>query len=245
MKGYECYFDGVEAVLRKIRDTQAANIEKAAKYVSDAIAADRVVHVFGAGHSNLIAEEIFYRAGCPAPVNHVVDISLSGGVGVTKSEFMERLEGVGPVLYNHIRPAAGDVFIVISNSGRNAAPIEMAREARSHEHPVIAITSVGYSRSQKSRHSSGELLLDHADVVLDNCGDFGDVCVDVPGFNRRIGPTSGVAGAYIIHSVMVQAAFNLQENGVEPPVFVSGNRDDGRKLNQSLIDRYWARIRNW
>lgn len=245
MKGYEMYFQGVGEVLQTIRETQGPNIEKAAQYVADAIANDKLIYVYGAGHSNLIAEEVFYRAGSLAPVSHIVDVSLSGTVGVTKSEFMERLEGIGPVLYNHTRPEPGSVFIVISNSGRNAAPIEVAAEAKKHGHPVIAITSVKYSKSQESRHSSGKLLLDYADVVLDNCGDFGDVCVKIPGFDRQVGPTSGVTGAYLIHATMVQAIYNLVERGIEPPVFVSGNRDDGRKLNQAIIDRYWSRIRNW
>lgn len=245
MKGYQQYFDGVGAVLEKIRGTQGEKIEEAAKLVAKAVADDSLIYVYGAGHSNLIAEEVFYRAGSLVPVSHIVDISLSGTVGVTKSEFMERLEGVGPVLYNHTRPEPGSVFIVISNSGRNAAPIEVAREAQKHGHPVIAITSVTYSTEQSSRHSSGKKLLDYADVVLDNCGAFGDVCVEIPDMERPVGPTSGVAGAFLIHAVMVQAIFNLVEMGVEPPVFISGNRDDGRKLNQGLLDRYWSRIRNW
>jgi uncharacterized phosphosugar-binding protein len=244
-KGYQEYFNGVEKVLAEIRATQGEKIGQAARIISDTITADGLVHVFGTGHSNLLAEEVFYRAGTLAPINHVLDISLAGTVGVTKSEFMERLEGIGPILYSWVRPNANDCFIIISNSGRNAAPIELARESKEHGHSVIAISSVRYSKSQPSRHSSGKLLLDYADVVLDNCGPIGDACIIIPTTGAKVGPTSTVAGAYIINAIIVQAAFNLEEAGFEPPVFISGNLDGAREHNQKLLDRYWHRIKNW
>lgn len=244
-KGYQKYFDEVEKILAKIRATQGQKIEEAARVIADTIAADGLVHIFGTGHSNLLAEEVFYRAGSLAPINHVLDISLAGTVGVTKSEFMERLEGIGPILYNWVRPGPQDCFIVISNSGRNAAPIELAREAKAHGHTVIAITSITYSKSQPSRHSSGKLLLDYADIVLDNHTPIGDACVAIPGTEIRVGPTSTIAGAYILNAVVVQAAFILQERGIKPPVFLSGNLDGARDYNQQFLDRYWHRIKNW
>jgi len=245
MQGYQLYFQEIDKILERIRATQGPQILKASQLIVNAILSDGVIHAFGAGHSNLLAEEIFFRAGTLAPVNHVIDISIAGTVGVTKSAYMERLEGIGKVLFDHIRPQPQDVFIVISNSGRNAAPIELAREAKVHGHPVIALTSVTYSKSQPSRHSSGKLLLDYADVVLDNCCPIGDVCVEVPGTNRRVGPTSTVAGAYLLNAVMVQAVFDLAAKGVEPPVFVSGNLDGGMEFNEQLLARFWNRIRNW
>lgn len=244
-KGYQRFFEGMDGILARVRETQGENIERAAKLVSDAVAQDGLIHTFGSGHSNILAEEIFFRAGTLAPVNHVLDISIAGTVAQTKSAYTERLEGIGPILYNHVRPSPQDVFIVISNSGRNAAPIELAREAREHGHNVIAVTSVTYSKSQPSRHSSGKLLLDYAHVILDNCGLVGDICVTIPDMRQDMGPTSTIAGAYLLNAVMVQAVFNLKEAGVEPPVFLSGNIDGGMEFNQALLDRYWNRIRYW
>jgi uncharacterized phosphosugar-binding protein len=244
-KGYQLFFEGMDSILARIRETQGENIQKAAQYVANAIAQDGVIHVFGAGHSNLLAEEIFFRAGTLAPVNQIVDITISGSVGAVKSSYMERLEEVGPIFYEHTRPSPQDAFIIFSNSGRNAAQIELAQEAQAHGHKVITVTSVTYSKSQPSRHSSGKLLLDYADAILDNCGHIGDVCVTVPDMRQGIGPTSTIAGAYLLHAIMVQAVFDLKEAGVEPPVFLSGNLDGGMEFNQALLDRYWARIRNW
>ena len=244
-KGYIQFFDSIEFLLKRVRETQGPNIEKAAQIVSDSIANDGIIHVFGAGHSNLLAEEISFRAGTLAPVDHVVDISISGTVNVVRSAYLERLEGSGAVIFNSIHAAPQDAFIVISNSGRNAAPIEIARDAKAADHKVIALTSVTYSKSQPSRHPSGELLLDFADVVVDNCGNLGDVSVFIPGMKQGVGPTSTIAGGYALHAIMVQAVFNLKAAGVEPPVFLSGNFDEGMEFNEVFLNRYWSRMRNW
>jgi len=244
-EGIRFYLMEVEVILKDIRKEEEQQIAKAADHVACVILMDGLVHVFGTGHSNLLAEEVFYRAGTLAPVNHILDISLAGTVGVTKSEFIERLEGIGPIIYNWVRPEPQDCFIIISNSGRNAAPIELAREAKDHGHTVIAITSVKYSKHQPSRHSSGKRLLDYADIVLDTHTPIGDACVTIPGTEIKVGPTSTIAGAYILNAVMVQAAFILQERGMEPPVFLSGNLDGAAEHNRKLLDRYWSRIKNW
>lgn len=245
-KGYELYFDGIDAIQKKIRETQGENIEKAAGLVADALINDGVLHVYGAGHSACISEEIFFRAGTVAGINQIVDLSLAGAVGAWKSAFMERLEGTGEILYNHSHAQPQDVFLVISNSGRNAAPIEMAREAQKHGHKVIVETCVEFSLAQSSRHSSGKRLLDFADVILDNQGVFGDTVVQMEGLELGLGPASGVVGAYIIHAMLVETAFKMREKGVEkPPVFMHGNLDGGMKANEALFDKYWYRIRNW
>jgi len=244
-KGYEKYFDAIDQILKKIRETQTENIEKAAEIVAEAVVNDGVLHVYGAGHSNCIAEEIFFRAGSLAPINQILDLSLAGAVGSWKSAFMERLEGIGPILYNHTHAKPQDAFLVISNSGRNAAPIEMAREAKAHGHKVIAETCTEFSLSQPSRHTSGKRLLDYADVILDNQGPWGDVVVKVEGMQQGLGPASGVIGIYLIHAMLVEASFRIKAKGMEPPVFMYGNLDGGMEFNQKMLDTYWPRIRNW
>jgi uncharacterized phosphosugar-binding protein len=131
-KGYEQYFNEIGKILQKIQASQGASIEKGADLIADSVMHGGVLHVYGAGHSACIAEEIFFRAGTLVPINQILDLSLAGAVNAWKSAYMERLEGVGEILYNHTHAKSQDVFLVISNSGRNAAPIEMAREARKH-----------------------------------------------------------------------------------------------------------------
>ncbi|NQT67744.1 MAG: SIS domain-containing protein [Actinobacteria bacterium] len=245
MKAYRQVFKGMEEILKKIQETQGINIEKAAELIANTIINDGIIHAFGSGHSNLLAEEITFRVGCLAPINHIVDVSVAGTVNVIKSSYLEQLEGIGTAIFNHVRPDPKDIFIVISNSGRNAAPIEVAREAHKNGNKVIALTSITYSKSQLSRHSSGKLLLDYADIILDNCGIIGDICIKHPDMIHGLAPTSTVAGAFILQSVIAQAIFIIKEAGYDPPVLMSGNLDGGMEFNQALIDRYWDRMKNW
>jgi uncharacterized phosphosugar-binding protein len=245
MKGYEQFFDGISQIFGKIRLTQGENIEKAAELIAEAVLKDGVVHIFGTGHSNIIAEEVFGRANTLAPVNQVVDLSMAGSVNTVRSFYMERVEGIGELIFEHVHAQSQDVFLVISNSGRNAVPIDFARAAKENGHKVIVETCSEFSLSQPSRHSSGKRLLDYADVILDNQTPYADVVVKIEGMKPGLGSASGIAGSLLVHATLVEAAVKIKEQGVEPPVFMHGNLDGGMEYNQYLLDRYWQRIRNW
>jgi uncharacterized phosphosugar-binding protein len=245
MRGYELFFEGIQSIFDQIRATQGETIEQAAGLIAEAILKDGVVHVFGTGHSNTIAEEVFGRANTLAPVNQVMDLSLAGSVNTVRSFYTERVEGIGQIIFDHIRPQPQDVFLIISNSGRNAVPIDFARTARDHGHKVIVETCVAFSMSQPSRHSSGKRLLDYADVILDNKTPYADVVVQVEGMKPGLGSASGLAGGLLVHATLVEAALLIKEHGIEPPVFMHGNLDGGMEYNQYLLDKYWSRIRNW
>ncbi len=245
MKGYEAFFDGIQAVFDRIRRTQGENIDRAAELIAQAVMQDGLVHIFGTGHSNAIAEEVFGRANTLAPVSQVVDLSMAGSVNTVRSFYLERVEGVGELIFEHVRPQPQDVFLVISNSGRNAVPIDFARAAQEHGHKVIVETCLAFSLSQPSRHSSGKRLLDYADVILDNQTPYADVVVQIEGMKPGLGSASGIAGSLLVHATLVEAAVKIKESGIEPPVFMHGNLDGGMEYNQYLLDKYWQRIRNW
>jgi len=156
MQAYQQFFSGMTDVLEKIQSTQGDNIHKAASIIADCIENDGILHVFGTGHANLIAEDISMRANTLGPINHISDVSLSGTVNSYRSVFLERVEGIGGVVFDSVRPQQQDVFLVISNSGRNAVSIEFAKAAKENGHIVIAETSISFSLSQPSRHSSGK-----------------------------------------------------------------------------------------
>jgi uncharacterized phosphosugar-binding protein len=245
MKGFEAYFTGINTIFEQIRLTQGPNIEQAARLIAEAVVNEGVVHIFGTGHSNAIAEEVFARANTLAPVNQVVDLSMAGSVNTVRSFYMERVEGIGQLIFEHVRPQPQDVFLVISNSGRNAVPIDFARAAKEHHHNVIVETCIAYSLSLTPRHSSGKRLLDYADVILDNCTPYADVVVNVEGMKPGLGSASGIAGSLLVHATLVEAAIMIKDRGLEPPVFMAGNIDGGMEYNQYLLDKYWQRIHNW
>jgi uncharacterized phosphosugar-binding protein len=239
------YANAVQDLWQKIVDTQLDAMMEAAVIVADAVEADGLLYTFGTGHSHVIAEDVAYRAGGLAPVDAILEDSLTGNQKVFQSEFMERVEGMADVILKYYDPDSNDAMIIVSNSGRNAAPIEMAMGARERGMKVIAITSMEHSQGTTSRHSSGEKLYQHADVVIDNGCPKGDCLLTVEGMEQPIGAGSGVAGMFIIHSIIVQAIEELRQRGVEPPVFMSGNIDGSEAFNQPFLDRYWGRIKLW
>jgi len=111
--------------------------------------------------------------------------------------------------------------------------------------PVIAITSLQHSQRTTSRHSSGKKLYQLADVVIDNCCPKGDCLLHLDGLQPTVGAGSGVAGMFIMHSLIVQTIQNLLERGIQPPVFMSGNLDGSDEFNQVLLERYKGRIKVW
>ncbi|MGC8787651.1 MAG: sugar isomerase domain-containing protein [Anaerolineae bacterium] len=239
------YAKAIQDVLQRIIETQMGQIERAAQIAADAIAQDGILYTFGTGHSHVIAEDVAYRAGGLAPVDAILEPSLTGHSKVWQSEYMERVEGMAEVILNYYGISSKDALVVISNSGRNAAPIEMAAGAKARGVPVIAITSLAHSKGTTSRHSSGKKLYELADVVIDNCCPKGDCLLHLPGLQVPVGAGSGVAGMFIMHSIIVQTIQNLLERGIQPPVFMSGNLDGSDEYNQAILERYKGRIKIW
>lgn len=238
------FLAAARSALAELAEREATHMAEASAWMAEAIAAGGLVRVFGSGHSRLIAEEIFYRAGGLAPIDAVLEDGVSGYHDVSKSEYTERLEGYGELIVAHRRMAPPDVLIVISQSGRNAVPIEVADAARARGMRTIAITSIAHATDQPSRHSSGRHLHEAVDLVIDNGAPAGDCALGLPN-GTPVGPLSGVLGAAIVQTLVVGAAERLLAAGADPPVFRSGNVDGGREQSQALLDRYWDRIRGW
>lgn len=241
----EVFAAKLQELLNQAVSTQAEYVGRAAEWAADTIASDGIIYTFGTGHSHMVAEEVVYRAGGLAPVDAILEPSLTGTTEVVKSEYTERLEGMAHIIMDYRRLSPKDLLIIISNSGRNAAPIEMATEARARGVKTVAITSLDYSKRVTSRHSSSKKLYEVADLVIDNGGLLGDASLQLPGLPQPVAPTSNIMALFLLHSITAQAAQNLLDRGIEPPVFWSGNLDGAREKNQALLDRYWGRIKIW
>jgi uncharacterized phosphosugar-binding protein len=239
------YAQAMQSILERIVDTQMEEIDRAAQIVANAIAGDGILYTFGTGHSHVIAEDVAYRAGGLAPVDAILEASLTGHEKVRQSEYMERVEGMAGVIFDYYGISSKDALVIISNSGRNAAPIEMAELAHAHNVPVVAITSLAHSQGTPSRHSSGKKLYQLADVVIDNLCPRGDAIIHLEGLATPVGAGSGVAGMFILHTIIVQAVQDLLDRGVQPPVFMSGNLDESEEYNRVMLERYKGRIKVW
>jgi uncharacterized phosphosugar-binding protein len=133
-------------------------------------------------------------------------------------------------------------MIVISNSGRNPLPVEMAQEARERGMAVVGITSLAHSRSVSPRQPGGKRLFEVCDVVIDNCGPVGDALLELdPGL--RVGSPSTLAGVFIAQTLVCLASQELLQRGVRPPVFLSMNLDEGDGCNRGLLESYHSRVR--
>jgi uncharacterized phosphosugar-binding protein len=238
------YFSALSRILAEVSAQQAEPIQKAGDLVAQAIAGGRVVQAFGSGHSHMIAEEAFFRAGGLVPVNLILDESLIFLNGAVESTRAERQPGYAATILEREDIRAGDVAMVISNSGRNAVPIEMALHFKAAGVKVIAITNPRQAASSPSRHESGKYLYQVADLVIDNCIPVGDAVLEVPGLAQKMGPSSTVAGAAIMNAIMIEAAARLQAMGKNVPVIASANVGTGALTDIEASHAAWtSRVR--
>jgi uncharacterized phosphosugar-binding protein len=238
----EHFAEAIRDMLKSAVDQQGEAIQAAGALVFRTLERSGLVHTFGTGHSHLLAEEIFSRAGGLLPVNVIQTAPLMLHEDAVASGDWERLTGVAAVLLEHAAvDAARDTLIVVSNSGRNAVPVEAAEWARAHNIPVIAVTSLAHSRSQSPLAPSGKKLFEVADVVLDNAGHPGDSLVELrPGL--RVAATSTIVGAFLLQSVVLSAVEQCLAAGIQPPVLTSGNIAGARESNARLVAEYPGRL---
>ena len=238
------YINKLQHILGRIEKEQSVNIRRAALSIADTIQKGGIVHTFGTGHSHIIAEEAFFRAGGIAAINPIYDERLIFLKGALESTRAERESGLAAALIEKENVKEGDAAILISNSGRNAAPVEMSLEMKQRGVFVIAITSIEQSSSSAPRHASGKRLFEIADIAIDNCVPPGDALMSIPGLTSKTAASSTVAGAAIIHSIVLEAIGELISRGVTPPVLQSANLD-GTTANtlRDALKNYRDRIR--
>ncbi|CAM5574842.1 hypothetical protein SALBM311S_07904 [Streptomyces alboniger] len=238
------FLDAAIDLLRRVRDEEASSVEAAGNLLADTVASGGRLFAFGAGHSSLAAQDVVYRAGGLALMNL---LAVPGVVGVdvmpaTLGSALERVDGLASAVLDCSPLRAGDALVIISLSGRNALPVEMAMGARAMGVKVIGVTSVAYASETRSRHSSGTYLKDHCDVVLDSKIAIGDAELTLDTVPAPFAPASTVVTAAILQAVMATAAGALADQGIEPPLLRSGNVDGGHEWNGRVFEEYGERI---
>lgn len=242
MKALDDYLQKIQAQLTGIRATQAAALTQAAAWVAAALQHDGFIYTFGSGHSHVLAEETFYRAGGLVRAAAILDGKLMVHESASESTAWERREGYAAEVLARYPLKAGDVLCIVSNSGRNAVPIEMALEAKRRGAKTVAITSTQQSGAFASRHASGKKLAEVADVAIDNGGIVGDACVEIPGLPQRMGPASTITSAFILNGLFALAAEQCVAAGHVPEVYASINSD--ATSNDAYLAKYRSRIRH-
>jgi uncharacterized phosphosugar-binding protein len=237
------YFDAAGRVLGEVAATQAEPLEAAARLIAGSVAAGGILHLFGAGHSQLVALDAYVRAGGLACVNPIVDPALSPVVGLDVGR-VERTPGHAAAVLQGQDLRPGEVVLVVSSSGVNAVPVDVALGCRDRGLRVVALTNVGQAEATAARHPSGARLHELADVVIDNRCPAGDAAVPLAS-GDRVGPLTTVVGAAVVAALAARVAELLLEQGHSPPVLASQNLD-GRRVadhNAELLRPYRARNR--
>ncbi|MFF7354316.1 MULTISPECIES: SIS domain-containing protein [Streptomyces] len=240
----DLFFDAAVTLLRRVREEEAEPITAAATLLADTVAAGGRLFAFGAGHSSLAAQDVVYRAGGLALMNL---LAVPGVVGVdvtpaTLGSALERVDGLASAVLDTSPVRPGDALVIISLSGRNALPVEMALNARAHGVRVIGVTSVAYAAQTTSRHSSGTFLKDHCDIVLDSKIAVGDAELTLDTIPAPFAPASTVVTTALMQAVLATTAATLADRGIEPPLLRSGNVDGGHEWNARVLEEYGDRI---
>ncbi len=235
---YQEYYGVIKEQLEREFAEESGAIEQTAAYCSSSVMAGRVIHVFGCGHSQMFAMEVFYRAGGLVPVNALLIPHLALFPRAKLSTLQERVEGFseGYLALEDTDPR--DTMIIVSISGRNAAVIDMALAAKKIGMKVVALISKEFSDGTTSRHSSGRKLGDVADVIIDIKCASGDAAMEMDGVEPRFCGTSTVLGMAVMESVIAQTVENCVNQGYVPPIYVSSNLDKGDAINAEYIKKY-------
>jgi len=232
------FYDAIKAQLETQFEDEGPNIQEAAKYCAESIKAGRVLHVFGCGHSQAFAQEVFYRAGGLVPVNALLVPHLALFPKAKLSTLQERVEGFSDQFLDLENTDARDTMIVASISGRNAAVVDMALAAKAKGMKVVALVSKLFAESTTSRHSSGKNLKDVADVVIDIKCVSGDAVLSMDGLEPKFCGTSTVLGVAVMEAIAAQTVENCVKDGFHPPIYVSSNLDQGDAINAEHIKKY-------
>jgi uncharacterized phosphosugar-binding protein len=223
-----------EGLVARLATSEWPRIEAAATLITEALATGRVIHAFGSGHSHMLAEEMYYRAGGLVRVHPILFEGLMLHASARLSTALERMPGLAAALLGDHPMDAGDVLIIASNSGGNAVAVDLARLARDAGVHTIALTSLGHATSSEARDRGTPRLHEVAELVIDNGGVVGDAAIDIAGLPGRVAPTSTVVGAAIVEALVAEVVERLVARGIVPEVYASSNVAGGDAINRRL-----------
>lgn len=221
------YLDACTGLLQRVRE-QLPAIHEAADWFAQTILKGKMVHVFGSGHSRIMVEEMWPRYGSFPGWNPIVELSLTfhnlvvGANGQRQAMFLENVSGLAARILRNYDLTTDDCALIISSSGCNVVPVEMAEEFQRRDVRVVAIVSAEHAQASSSRHPSGRKLQDCADLVLDTGAPVGDAMIRVEGLDTPVAPGSTVGGCLLVNAIKAEVARRLTEAGQPPKVLTAG-----------------------
>lgn len=233
------YINIVSDTIKAAYNGQKDALKDAADKIAEAIENKNNVFVFGCSHAGILAEEVFYRTGGLAVINPIFFPAMMLNTRpITMTSSLERVPGIGKIIFEKNNVKKGDLLILHSVSGRNTVPVEMAIAAKENGVHTVCITNLKYSKAVSSRHPCGKRLFEVCDTVIDNMGEAGDAAVSIDGLPEKIGPTSTAVGTALINAIIIDAVNKMIEDGIVPPVLMSANLDGGDEHNAAIFKEY-------
>ncbi len=230
---------------------QESAIQKAASWFAQSILAGRMVHLFGSGHSRILVEEMWPRYGSFPGFNPIVELSLTfhnlvvGANGQRQAMFLENTSGLAERILRNYDLSPTDTALIISSSGCNVVPVEMAEQFKKRGVKVVAVITKLHAEKSKSKHPQGKKLIDFADLVLDTGAPVGDAMVNIDGLDTPVAPGSTVGGAMIINCIKSEIAHQLTIQGSPPTVLtasVVAGEQRAAALFESAYDEHAHRL---
>lgn len=244
------YLEQCQLILEKVK-AQASAIETAADWFAQSIADGCLVHLFGAGHSRIMVEEMWPRYGSFPGFHPIVELSMTfhtqvvGANGQRQAMFLENQTGLAERILRNFELSAADSALIVSSGGTNIVPIEMAEQFQQRGIRVVALVSRAHCNASESKRSDGKKLVDFADLVLDSGAPVGDAMVKLEGLESPVAPGSTVGGCVVINSIKAAVAERLLERGIEPKVLTAGNvigKQKATELFEAAYDEHSNRI---
>lgn len=232
-------------------EAQAAQIRTAADWFAETILSGRMVHVFGSGHSRIMVEEMWPRYGSFPGFNPIVELSLSfhnlvvGANGQRQAMFLENVSGLAERILRNFDLSTTDTALIISSSGCNVVPIEMAEQFQKRGIRVVSIVSRKHLDASTSKRADGMKLIDFSNLVLDTGAPVGDAMVKLDGLDTPVAPGSTVGGCLLVNSLKAEVAQRLVQAG-QPPKVLSGANVVGAsravELFEAAYDEHGRRL---
>lgn len=246
----EQYLSCCQDLINSVR-LQLPQLQQAAEWFSESILAGRMVHVFGSGHSRILVEEMWPRYGSFPGFNPIVELSLTfhnlvvGANGQRQAMFLENVSGLAEQILRNFDLSPLDSALVVSSSGCNVVPVEMAEGFRGKGVRVVALISKQHSEASSSRHPRGCKLQDFADLVLDTGAPVGDAMIRLPGLDTPVAPGSTVGGCAVVNAIKAEVAARLVRKGYPPRVLTSSAVVDPKRakaLFEAAYDEHARRL---
>lgn len=247
MSKSKIYRDKIVEHMQKIWRVEKQNILDVASLLANEVKRDNVFYIYGpGGHSNIAAQEAFFRAGGLVHVSAILDEGTHLKNGALRSMRLGRLPGYGRTVISDYNLKSGDVLLIVNAYGINTVSIDAAIEAKKRDVTTVSISSAKHADNTPSdhpvRHPTKRNLHEMTDYHVDSHIEIGDAVMRIENLDQPMGPISTFINSFIVNTICLEAVTLLVADGVSPPIWKSANVTGGDEWNEQYVSTFKDRI---